>query len=92
MQSTSKESSLALKVQATRADATAGFTDRPGSRAAQLGVRKGDEVLQAGCVHHMGGPLPVGFRCCEVNLVDPEILFWRPAEQILPAIVGPCLT
>ncbi|CAE7672015.1 COLGALT1 [Symbiodinium pilosum] len=45
---------------------------QPGSRAAQLGVRKGDEVLQ-------------------VNLVDPEILFWRPAEQILPAIVGPVM-
>ncbi|CAE6953461.1 slc47a1 [Symbiodinium natans] len=45
---------------------------RPGSRAAELGVRKGDEVLQ-------------------VNLIDPKILFWRPAEEILPAIVGPVM-
>ncbi|CAE7242359.1 unnamed protein product [Symbiodinium sp. CCMP2592] len=44
----------------------------PGSRAAKLGVQKGDEVLQ-------------------VNLIDPEILFWRPAEEILPAIVGPVM-
>ena len=27
----------------------------------------------------------------QVNLIDPEILFWRPAEEILPAIVGPGL-
>jgi len=45
---------------------------KPGSRAEQLGVRKGDEVLQ-------------------VNLIDPKILFWRPAEEILPAIVGPVM-
>ena len=27
-------------------------------------------------------------RFPEVNLIDPNVLFWRPAEEILPAIVG----
>ena len=27
----------------------------------------------------------------QVNLIDPNVLFWRPAEEILPAIVGAAL-
>lgn len=46
-------------------------------------VRPGSEAEKAG--------VRVGDEVLQVNLIDPNVLFWRPAEEILPAIVGPVL-
>lgn len=32
-----------------------------------------------------------GDEVLQVNLLDPGVLFWRPAEEILPAITGPVM-
>eukprot|EP00438_Fugacium_kawagutii_P020851 Skav209423 [mRNA] locus=scaffold805:19309:34935:- [translate_table: standard] len=46
-------------------------------------VRPGSQAEKAG--------VRVGDEVLQVNLIDPGVLFWRPAEEILPAIMGPIL-
>ncbi|CAE8633361.1 unnamed protein product, partial [Polarella glacialis] len=46
-------------------------------------VKPGSHAEKAG--------VQVGDELLQVNFSDPKILFWRPAEEILPAIFGPVM-